>query len=949
MVHWEHDVRSLLRPSEYLLLVLEGSHLRHHDLERDSKAPSPTSFNDADMESSYEESRVILAIVGHMSRATGESGSVFLYTENKAASRVASDLPLVLQHTFAVHAEFSLEISQFATSSSAHTPGGPADTESLPPGSPAVKRSSDVVSYKWLEPYTFHPSSWLSVKPPPDLRDVCQPFHSSLSPGCAGMPVHDVADYVVIRDDWLWSQSSSLATGHGSEKTQLRPIDMVGGHDEQKYSVPPLRESSSLSLGDKGPSQYQTETEGQPSAPEADILVMAFQELDLSTEAFLYFAGPAREDAWTAAVLAALGDRAERYEKLVSKRLVGILLIVFVKKDLRSRFTGIMEGSAAAGIMASVDSSVICIRLNFPQGVMGNKGAVAVRLDYRPNPTPSAPSPIPITFTFVNSHLAAFDDHIERRNIDFHDISRRIEFGPLNLPDSDVRHILTSVPTTQGISALLQYDELKSSIRHAKAFAGFDEHPITFLPTYRFAATVQTDAAGYDTKRKPAWTDRVLHRSSPFVPVSQRSYNAHPSITMSDHRPVSAEFLVDIPCIDSMALDRAANDLYTSSATFDLDDPDQSGIPLLKLEETMLDFGKVSYVRLISSSFPVRKGVAEAQVQYERYSKAVSQSLSIQNAGKVPAAFRFFPRDLGSPIHPEWLEVEPVAGFLLPGEETTLRLTIFVSPAIAAPLNLRQQSLSTLLIVHTLFGQDLFLAVGGEYEPSCFGTPLSALARLPGPIRELKGPNDLLPETQMGHPSREFMKLMGWLTTHDVEAIHDLFIAPGDKSLAAQIRESLDTGAELPPCAAPTAPQTVDANYARTVAAVLLAFLRSLPEPVVPFSLHQLCAETTTGRDAALEMLSAFPLASVNVWISVTAFLHLLALRDHRQAEAQDERPEKRPSTHENAQPTNNTPTRAEILASIFAPVLLRDDVDAASPVSPLGKKRFLLLFMGES
>jgi len=201
----------------------------------------------------------------------------------------------------------------------------------------------------------------------------------------------------------------------------------------------------------------------------------------------------------------------------------------------------------------------------------------------------------------------------------------------------------------------------------------------------------------------------------------------------------------------------------------------------------------------------------------------------------------------------------------------------------------------------------------------------------------------------MGHPSREFMKLMGWLTTHDVEAIHDLFIAPGDKSLAAQIRESLDTGAELPPCPAPTAPQTVDANYARTVAAVLLAFLRSLPEPVVPFSLHQHCAEATTDRDAALEMLSAFPPASVNVWISVTAFLHLLALRDHRQAEAQDERPEKRPSTHENAQPINNTPSRAERLASIFAPVLLRDDVDAASPVSPLGKKRFLLLFMGES
>jgi hypothetical protein len=50
--------------------------------------------------------------------------------------------------------------------------------------------------------------------------------------------------------------------------------------------------------------------------------------------------------------------------------------------------------------------------------------------------------------------------------------------------------------------------------------------------------------------------------------------------------------------------------------------------------------------------------------------------------------------------------------------------------------------------------------------------------------------------------------------------------------------------------------QTVDsdvANYAYTVAAVLLAFLRSLPESVVPLSLHQRCAESTS-RDEALEV-----------------------------------------------------------------------------------------------
>jgi len=50
--------------------------------------------------------------------------------------------------------------------------------------------------------------------------------------------------------------------------------------------------------------------------------------------------------------------------------------------------------------------------------------------------------------------------------------------------------------------------------------------------------------------------------------------------------------------------------------------------------------------------------------------------------------------------------------------------------------------------------------------------------------------------------------------------------------------------------------QTVDsdaANYGRTIAAVLLAFLRSLPESVVPLSLHQRCAECTS-RDEALEV-----------------------------------------------------------------------------------------------
>jgi phosphatidylinositol-bisphosphatase len=137
----------------------------------------------------------------------------------------------------------------------------------------------------------------------------------------------------------------------------------------------------------------------------------------------------------------------------VSKQLVGILLIVFVKKDLHSCFTGIMESSVATGFM----------------GLMGNKGAVAVRINYQPNPTSFSQSPLPVTFTFVNSHLAAFDDHLEHRSADFHDISRRLEFGPcaeymwaprtrhgeaephtVNIYASDVLIWLVSHPNNQG-------------------------------------------------------------------------------------------------------------------------------------------------------------------------------------------------------------------------------------------------------------------------------------------------------------------------------------------------------------------------------------------------------------------------------------------------------------------------------------------------------------------
>jgi hypothetical protein len=82
------------------------------------------------------------------------------------------------------------------------------------------------------------------------------------------------------------------------------------------------------------------------------------------------------------------------------------------------------------------------------QDTQGNKGGTAARLRYTPSP-----SSVPITFTFVNAHLAAFDEFVERRHADFHDISKRLNFfggyahdEPVTIYECDVLFWLVSSP-----------------------------------------------------------------------------------------------------------------------------------------------------------------------------------------------------------------------------------------------------------------------------------------------------------------------------------------------------------------------------------------------------------------------------------------------------------------------------------------------------------------------
>jgi phosphatidylinositol-bisphosphatase len=82
--------------------------------------------------------------------------------------------------------------------------------------------------------------------------------------------------------------------------------------------------------------------------------------------------------------------------------------------------------------------------------------------------TPSTPeiSPSPTVLTFVNAHLAAFDEMIERRNFDFHELSRRLVFNPTDGFDPDTN---AEVETPRKATGLFESDVLFWMVRFCLA------------------------------------------------------------------------------------------------------------------------------------------------------------------------------------------------------------------------------------------------------------------------------------------------------------------------------------------------------------------------------------------------------------------------------------------------------------------------------------------------
>lgn len=231
------------------------------------------------------------------------------------------------------------------------------------------------------------------------------------------------------------------------------------------------------------------------------------------------------------------------YVIIKTEHLQGLLLIMFAKRKHILHIRNIEPEFTRTGLA----------------GMWGNKGGVSIRFDAYQT-----------SICVVNAHLAAHDHKLEERIQDYHQIINDHKYHVENTPnilshdyvfwfgDLNFRISLDFLDKPEEVKDLIDRDKLAQLSRNDQlvkvmrdrlAFENLSEKPPQFPPTFKF----EEGTNEYDLKRRPAWCDRILYgvnpgntRSRIKLNAEQTSYKSHPNYNISDHKPVTSEFTINI-------------------------------------------------------------------------------------------------------------------------------------------------------------------------------------------------------------------------------------------------------------------------------------------------------------------------------------------------------------------------------------------------------------------
>ncbi|VFR00318.1 unnamed protein product [Cuscuta campestris] len=239
------------------------------------------------------------------------------------------------------------------------------------------------------------------------------------------------------------------------------------------------------------------------------------------------------------------------YVRIISKQLVGIFLTIWVRRSLRKHIQNLNVSTVGVGVM----------------GFIGNKGSISVSM-----------SVYQTLFCFVCTHLTSGDKDVDavKRNANVHEIHRRTHFNTepggglakcindheriIWMGDLNYRINLSYEETLELISKkdwpkLIESDQLTREFRKGRAFDGWSEGILKFPPTYKY----ERDSDKYHgedpraVRRTPAWCDRILSLGKGMRLLRYRRCE----LRLSDHRPVTATYMVEVEVFSARKLQRA--------------------------------------------------------------------------------------------------------------------------------------------------------------------------------------------------------------------------------------------------------------------------------------------------------------------------------------------------------------------------------------------------------
>ena len=267
-----------------------------------------------------------------------------------------------------------------------------------------------------------------------------------------------------------------------------------------------------------------------------DIIIMSFQEIvKLNFTNILSITSNQESVAmWTKIIKSTLKNiyPKEKYIELICLNLVGILILILIKNELKDNIFLVDHNTIKTGMY----------------GTLGNKGFFTISLQcynkiicvgsghFEAGKSKNEER-INTLIQLLNMPINIKDNEC----ITFKDVDYWIILGDLNFRIDLSYEEAISLIQEKNYNVLYDKDQFNNIYKKSKFLKKYmNEKKINFDPTYKYEKESNEYAYDEDKVRVPAWTDRIFF--SKKEGIKMLSYDCVKNLRYSDHRPVVGAF-----------------------------------------------------------------------------------------------------------------------------------------------------------------------------------------------------------------------------------------------------------------------------------------------------------------------------------------------------------------------------------------------------------------------